>query len=175
MLLTTAWLLDQTEVTERSEARVQAPWSGLWYVNVGEDSNCSWYGMRRLGFISAGGGDLYSERMQRLQVGDPIAAFQKQAWHVGYGKVTSTAVMAKDFDTVQGPLLQQQLIQPSLAHDRDDLKRAEYVVGVDWIRTVPIGEAEWAEGPFANQDFVYELRDPKTVDFLREQFGAAAE
>ncbi|MFC0805454.1 endonuclease NucS domain-containing protein [Ensifer sp. P24N7] len=170
-LLATDWLLDQAEVAERSEARVQAPWSGLWYVNVGEGSNRAWEDMRRLGFISAGGGDWYSGPLQRLQIGDPIFAYQKQAGYVGYGKVASTAVMARDFETRQGPLLDQALVQPNLAHDRDDPKRSEYVVGVEWLRTIPLPEAKWAEGLFANQNIVCKLRDPKTVDFLKEQFG----
>lgn len=174
-LLATDWLLDQSEVIERSEARVQAPWSGLWYVNVGEGSSRSWEDMRRYGFIAAGGGEWYSSPLQRLQVGDPIVAYQKQAGYVGHGKVISTAVMARDFDTPDGLLLDQTLAQPNLAHDRDDPKLAEYVVGVEWLKTVPISEAKWAEGLFANQNIVCKLRDPKTVDFLKEQFGVAVD
>lgn len=41
-LLATDWLLDQAEVVGRSEARTQAPWSGLWYVNVGEGPHRAW-------------------------------------------------------------------------------------------------------------------------------------
>lgn len=109
-LLATDWLLDQSEVAERSEARVQAPWSGLWYVNAGEGSSRSWEDMRRFGFISAGGGDWYSAPMHRLQIGDPLVVYQKQAGYVGYGKVTSQAVMAKDFQTSNGPLADQTLV-----------------------------------------------------------------
>lgn len=174
-LLATDWLLDQAEVTERSEARVQAPWSGLWYVNVGEGSSRSWDDMRKFGFIAAGNGERYSGPLQRLQVGDPIVAYQKQAGYVGYGKITSTAVMARDFETPQGPLLTQTLVQPNLAHDRDDPKLAEYVVGVEWLKSVPLSRAKWADGLFANQNIVCKLRDPKTIDFLKEQFGVAVD
>lgn len=174
-LLATDWLLDQAEVAERSEAKVQAPWSGLWYVNVGEGSHRAWEDMRRLGFVSAGGGDWYSGPMQRLQVGDQIVAYQKQAGYVGYGKVVSTAVMARDFETSQGLLLDQTLAQPNLAHDSDDPKMAEYVVGVEWAKTVPLSEAKWAEGLFANQNIVCKLRDPKTVEFLKSQFSIVVE
>jgi len=174
-LLTTDWLLDQSEVIERSEARVQAPWSGLWYVNVGEGGNRAWEDMRKFGFIAAGGGEWYSGPLQRLQVDDLIVAYQKQAGYVGYGKVTSPAVMARDFGTSEGPLLDQTLSQPNLAHDRDDPKLAEHVVGVEWLKAVGIAEAKWAEGLFANQNIVCKLRDPKTVDFLKEQFGIAVD
>ena len=174
-LLATDWLLDQAEVAERSEARVQAPWSGLWYVNVGEGGSRSWDDMRRFGFVSAGGGEWYSRPMQRLQVDDQIVAYQKQAGYVGHGKVTATAVKARDFETAQGLLLDQTLTQPNLAHDRDDQKLAEHVVGVEWISAVPLSQAKWAEGLFANQNIVCKLRDPKTVDFLKEQFGIAGD
>lgn len=170
-LLATDWLLDQSEVVERSEARVQAPWSGLWYVNVGDGSSRSWSDMHQYGFISAGNGERYSGPLNRLQVGDPVVAYQKQAGYVGYGKVVSTAVMARDFATPSGALLDQTLTQPNLAHDRDDLKLAEYVVGIQWLKTVPISEAKRFEGMFANQNVVCKLRDPKTIDFVKSQFG----
>ena len=54
--LTTDWLLDQEEVVERAERKAKAPWSGLWYYNVGQSENRSWEDMRRYGFIAAGGG-----------------------------------------------------------------------------------------------------------------------
>jgi len=63
-------------------------------------------------------------------------------------------VMARDFMTKAGPLLDQQLTQPGFSHDRDDPLLAEYAVGVEWIRAVPISEAKWADGPFANQNIV---------------------
>lgn len=147
-LLTTDWLLDQSEVAERSEARVQAPWSGLWYVNAGAGPYRSWEDMRRYGFVAAGGGERYSGPLQRLKPADQLVAYQKQAGYVGYGKVSTPAVMARDFITEAGPLLDQPLAQPGLAHDRDDTLLAEYVAGVDWIKACPISEAKWADGPF---------------------------
>lgn len=174
--LTTNLLLDQSEVAERSESRVQAPWSGLWYVNAGDGIYRSWEDMRRYGFVAAGYGERYSGQLQRLlQPGDQIAVYQKQAGYVGYGKVKAPAVMARDFLTEAGPLLDQKLTQPALSHDRDDAKLADYVVGVDWIKTVPISEAKWADGLFANQNIVCKLRDPKTVDFLKDEFGVAVD
>ncbi len=173
-LLATDWLLDQAEVVERSEAKVQAPWSGLWYVNVGEGENRSWEDMRRYGFLSAGGGDWYSKHLHRLEVGAPIVAYQKQQGYVGYGRVTSAAVMARDFEVNGLPLLDQVLVQPNLGHDRDDPKLAEYVVGVEWLKTVPLADARWADGLFANQNIVCKLRDPKTVEFVSSQFGISS-
>ncbi|MGO9684091.1 MAG: hypothetical protein ACLPTZ_16170 [Beijerinckiaceae bacterium] len=170
-LLTTDWLMDQAEVVERSETRVKAPWSGLWYVNVGESESRAWEDMRRYGFIAAGGGPTWSRPLMRLQIGDRLVAYQKQAGYVGYGKVTKPAVMARNFQMPQGNLLDQPLAQPGLAHDREDTEHAEYVVGVDWIRSFSLTEAKWSQGLFANQNIVCKLRDPKTLEFLKHDFA----
>jgi hypothetical protein len=62
-----------------------------------------------------------------------------------------------------------------MARTGDDPTRAEYVVGMDWIKTVPAVAAKRFDGMFANQNVVCKLRDPKTLDFLREQFGLLPE
>ena len=165
-LLATDWLLDQAEVVERSEVRIQAPWSGLWYVNVGDGTSRSREDTRGYDFVAAGGGERYSGPLQRLQPGDRFVAYQKQAGYVGYGKVTTPAVMARDF-------VDQPLAQPNLSHDRDDPKLAEYIVGVEWLTAVPILDAKRIDGMFANQNIVCKLRDAKTIDFLKDQLGVA--
>jgi hypothetical protein len=170
-LLTTDWLLDQTEVIERSEAKTQPPWSGVWYVNAGEGPHRSWEDMRRYGFIAAGGGERYSGPLERLHPGDHIVAYQRQAGYVGYGIVAAPVVLAKDFTTETGPLLGQPLAQPGLGREKDDPKLAEHVVAVHWKKTVPISEAKTFEGAFANQNIVCKLRDSKTLEFLKEQFS----
>jgi hypothetical protein len=173
--LTTDWLLDQSEVTERSEAKAKAPWSGLWYVNTGEGPHRSWEDMRTHGFICAGGGEKYSGPLKRLQPGDKIVAYQKGAGYVGYGVVTASSVIVHDFHTGDGPLLEQTLVQPGMARPGADATDAEYVVGVEWIKSVPAADAKGFEGMFANPNIVCKLRDPKTIDFLRAQFGIALE
>jgi Endonuclease NucS len=174
-LLATDWLLDQSEVVERSEAKAKAPWSGLWYVNVGEGPNRSWEDMQRYNFISAGGGEKYSGPLNRLHPGDHIVAYQRNAGYVGYGIVTAAPVIANDFKTEAGPLLEQKLAQPGMARLGEDPSRAEYVIGVDWKKTVPVAQAKRFDGMFANQNIVCKLRDPKTIDFLRDQFGVSLE
>jgi hypothetical protein len=174
-LLTTDWLLDQSEVAERSVTKVKGPWSGLWYVNVGEGPHRSWDDMRCYGFIAAGGGEKYSGPLNRLHPGDRIVAYQKGAGYVGYGIVTAAPMIASDFQTTNGPLLEQSLSQPGMARPGEDATRAEYVVGVDWKKTVPIAEAKRFDGMFANQNIVCKLRDPKTIEFLRDNFGTPLE
>jgi hypothetical protein len=175
ILLSTDWLLDQSEVTERSVAKAKGPWSRIWYVNVGEGPHRSWEDMRRCGFISAGGGEKYSSPLKHLHPGAHIVAYQKGAGYVGYGIVTAAPVIAHDFQTKNGPLLKQPLAQPGMEHAGEDATRAEYVVGVNWIKSVPVGEAKRFDGIFANQNIVCKLRDPKTIEFLRDQFGVSLE
>lgn len=173
--LTTDWLLDQQEVAVRSEAKVEAPWQGIWYVNAGDGEHRSWEDMRRFGFVAAGGGEKWSGPLRRLNVGDPIAVYQKGAGYVGYGKVTAPAVMARDFVAKEGSLLAQALAQPGLDRDRDDPEKAEYAVGVNWIKTLPISDAVRFEGMFANQNIVCKLREPRTIDVLKDRFGVSLE
>ena len=173
-LLTADWLMDEDEVRERSEARTQAPWSGYWYVNAGDDSSRSWDDARAYGFLAAGGGSWYSAALKKLEVGSRLFAYQKGYGYVGYGIVTSPAVMVKDFRTASGqPLLSLPLRQPNLGHDKDDPDLAEYAIGVDWKKAVGLSEAKTFNGAFANQNIVCKLRHEPTLEFLKQQFGVA--
>lgn len=169
--LATDWLLDQEEVVERVVRRTRAPWSGLYYVNVGEGPHRSWEDMRRYGFLSAGYGRKFSSRLALLSPDDRICAYQSGAGYVGYGVVTSTAVMVREFETSDGMLLDQTLQQPNLAHDRDDPELAEYAVGVEWRKSFSVTDARTFPGVFANQHIVCKLSDEKTVAFLVKEFG----
>jgi hypothetical protein len=67
-----AWLIDPDIVQEKSEARTQAPWSGFWFVNLGEGDgrHRRWEDNREYGFISAGQVDWYARGIKRLSKGD---------------------------------------------------------------------------------------------------------
>lgn len=96
-----AWLQDPEQVQEISESRTRGPWSGYYFVNVGEGEHRNWEDNREYGFIGAGQGEWYSGALQRLSVGDEIFAYMKVRGYVGYGRVTQEAMMIKDF-TVEG-------------------------------------------------------------------------
>ncbi len=170
--LTADWLMDQDEVVERTEVRTKAPWSGNWYVNVGDDRSRSWADMMKYGFIAAGGGRFYSGKLFQLSRGDPIYAYQKQLGYVGFGIVDGEAILARDHSIDGTPLLSLPLSQKNLAHDKDDEEKGEYVVPIAWKKAVPLAEAKTFVGAFANQNIVCRLRDQATLDFLRKEFGA---
>ena len=172
--LTADWLMDQDQVVERAERRRAAPWTGYYYVNAGHDEGVrSWDDMRRFGFVSAGYGRKYSIQLDRLMPGDPIYVYQKGHGYVGFGVVTASPVMAKNFRINGHALDRGQLADPGILHDADDVDSAEHLVGVKWYKTVPLNEALTFTGAFANQNVVCKLTQPATLDFLAENFGTA--
>lgn len=173
--LTTDFLLDQEAVVERSERKVRAPWSGYWFVNVGNGEHRAWADMRRYGFTAAGGGEVYSRPLYRLSVGDKIFAYDKGKGYVGYGEVTQEAMPAAEFQTADGPLFEQDLAQPGIKRIGAPPEDAEHVVGVAWHKTCEPSQAKWFKGGFANQNIVCKLYDEATVDFLTTEFGVGAD
>ncbi|MBX7135833.1 MAG: hypothetical protein K1X67_24460 [Fimbriimonadaceae bacterium] len=169
LLLATDWLIDQEQVVEKARARKQLPWSGWYYVNIGEPDR-SWEDMRRYGFIAAGGGTQYSGKLQKLQAGDPVFAYQKGRGYVGYGIVRESSVPAGDFTVDGQALFDLPLAEPKLKHDAGDPELQEYAVGVDWKHTYSLAEAKWADGLFANQNIVCRLTHPATIEFLKQNF-----
>jgi len=169
--LTTDFLLDREEVEERSERKVRAPWSGYYFVNAGLNDYRIWEEYKRYGFVAAGGGEFYSKRLEQLGVGDKIFVYDKGNGYLGYGLVTAAKTPATEFLTEEGLLLDQKLAgRQDLARHADDPALAEYVVGVQWQKTVEPGKAKWFKGAFANQNIVCKLRDQATVDFLIREF-----
>ena len=172
--LTADWLMDQDQVVERAERRRAAPWTGYYYVNAGHDEGVrSWDDMRRFGFIAAGYGRKYSVELDRLSAGDPIYVYQKGHGYVGFGVVAAAPAMAKDFLVNGHPLDPSQLADEGILHDANDVETAEYLVGVQWHKTVPLKEALTFTGAFANQHVVCKLTQPATLDFLAKNFGTA--
>ena len=109
--------------------------------------------------------------IERLVIDDKIYVYQKGAGYVGFGKTIGDAVMAKDLLIDGVPLLDKDLSQPGLGHDRDDPDLADYVVPVQWTKTFDIAEAKTFPGAFASQHVVCKLSDPATLAFLKKEFG----
>lgn len=167
-----AWLMDPEDVQDRAESRKQAPWSGFWFVNVGEGLHRNWDDNVKYGYIGAGQGPKYSDPLKKLKEGDPIFAYMKGLGYVGFGIVREPAKMVKDFvvEGGQKTLLDVPLTAPDAADNRDDSKLGEWAVGVDWKKTFDRNDARYFKGIFANQNIVCKLRHKRTIDFLRAQF-----
>ncbi len=165
-----SWLLDPQEVTQRAESKKRLPWSGFWFVNVGEGEHRSWDDCKQYGFISAGGGKWYSDALLRLRSGDRIFAYIKGVGYVGYGEVTSESTMAKDFRINDRPLLGLPLKVPAIRHDADNPELCEWVIGVKWVLNFNREKARKFQGMFANQNIACKLRDERTLTFLKTEF-----
>ena len=164
------WQMDQEEVVERTQRRIRAPWSGTFYVNVGDGPSRSWEDMCKYGSISAGGGSIYSQKLYQLSEGDVFYAYQRQSGYVGKGEVISKAKPARDIEIDGKSLLEHPLVQPNISHDSDNTELSEHVVRVKWYKTLPILGAQTFSGAFANQNVVCKLRDQATLDFLEKAF-----
>ncbi len=172
-LLGRAWLMDPEDVQDRAESRKQAPWSGFWFVNVGEGPHRNWDDNVKYGYIGAGQGPKYSDPLKKLKEGDRIFAYMKGLGYVGFGVVREPAKMVRDFlvDGSEKTLLDVSLTAPNASDNRDDSKLSEWAVGVDWKKTFDRNDAHYFKRIFANQNIVCKLRHKRTIDFLRTQFG----
>lgn len=171
-----AWLMDPEEVEERSQSRRRAPWSGFWFVNVGEGDHRNWDDNRKYGFIGAGQGERFSQSLQKLSVGDRIFAYMGGLGYVGLGEVVSPPAPVKDFvpPNSDKPLLHLPVSANKAAENADDPAKSEWAVGVRWLKTFLREQARTFKGVFANPNIVCKLRDQQTLEFLEREFGVTA-
>ncbi len=151
----------------------QDEWTGYWFVNVGEGSYRNWEDNVKFGYIGAGQGQRYSSALKRLKVGDKIYAYMAGLGYVGFGEVINTAIMIRDF-VVQGldiPLLDAGLTAVEANANLESEALSEWVVGINWIKTVPKQQAQTFSGVFANQNVVCKLRNKQTLKFVQQHFG----
>jgi len=168
-----AWLRDPEQVQEISKTRKRSPWSGFWFVNVGEGIHRNWDDNIRYNYLGAGQGVKYSRALKRLKVGDKIFAYLKGLGYVGYGEVVHEAIMIKDFfvEKESKLLLELPLKAPNVSENIDDPELSEWAIGIKWLKSYSREEAKTFKGIFANQNVVCELRQPETVNFLTREFG----
>lgn len=179
-LLTRTWLIEPAKVSaraiERTERDDHEDWTGYYFVNISVEqtvTESTWEDSQKYGFVSANGGALYRNAMQKLQSGDKIFAYANKHGYVGYGTVAKSAVLAKDFRLRNGQLLLDQPLAGSsyLREELDDEDLAAYVVAVDWIIKVNLEAAK--RGPSYRGQVVCRIMKAATIDFLWKAFGIA--
>ncbi|MCH8839701.1 MAG: DUF91 domain-containing protein [Planctomycetes bacterium] len=167
-----AWLQDPEDVTERSASGKRPPWSGYWFVNVGEGPHRNWDDNRRYNFLGAGQGTKYSKSLKKLTPRSKVFAYMKGRGYVGFGEVASKAIPIKDYvpKDHERPLLELDLRAPNPGKNVEDLEMCDWVVPINWIKTFSREEARSFKGVFANQNIVCKLRHSPTVEFLEGEF-----
>lgn len=174
-----AWLIDPTQPVESSiEGSVKEIWNGEFYVSFGEGEHRKWSDAVKYGFISAGHGSWYSKTLFMLQPGNRVWVNVPQTGYVGVGEVAERAVKVDQFLVSQPdgsiqPITKLQVSAPLMFDKADDEEKAEYLVPVRWIKTVPIEEAIKEKGFFGNQNTVCKPTAKQwhhTVERLKKRF-----
>jgi hypothetical protein len=159
--LSRAWFMDPFESgTTVTVGKTSDPWNGEYYVSFGEyQDGRNWDDAKKFGFISAGGGPWYSRTLSQLSEGDRIWVNIPHVGYVGVGRVKETMQKAGSARfKVDGKELTLNEIKDKKGnyHQNDDSDddNAEYVVKVDWTKTVDKSKAVKETGFFGNQNTV---------------------
>ena len=167
--LSRVWLEEDLEISDIPHPI--ADWNGEYYVSFGSGAR-KWKDAEKYGFISAGGGNWYTKTLSLLHAGDRIWVNIPQTGYVGVGIVTGEASQAKDaIFTVNGA--RKHMSELELLGNyfySDDDTNAEYVVPVQWLKTVPEKTAVKETGFFGNQNTVCRPTSAKwqfTIDRLK--------
>jgi len=138
----------------------------------------SWEDALHYGFISAGGGSWYSNTLNLLNVGDRVWVKTPGKGFVGFGEVTAPSQSAADFQIeVDGALRPVLEVLTKANYHREfveDPEKAEYFVGMKWVRAVALNEAINEVGMFGNQNSVCKPTTPKwrtTVERLKQRWN----
>lgn len=179
--LARTWLIDPNQVeAQASKAPAvkggKEAWNGKdFYVALGEGDHRRWSDCRKYGFVSAGQGRWYSRTLEQLVPSARVFVCLPKQGYVGVGTVKESAVPVKDFTVeVNGeekPILNADLEAPKMYENADDPDLSEYLVRVDWLKTLPTDQAIWEKGMYANQNSATKLRSKFTLDRLTEHFG----
>lgn len=171
--LVRSWLIAPSEAdanVKSGQKRGKEPWNGEdYYVSFG--GRRDWDDALQFGFVSGGGAPWYWRTLEQLVPGKRVfVCIPGGTGYVGVGEVLASPVPISDFRVeVEGseyPLLSAPGFRAaSMGEFADDPDRAERVVAVKWLATVPRDEAIWEKGMFANQNTACALRS----SFTRER------
>ncbi|GAO02097.1 endonuclease NucS domain-containing protein [Anaeromyxobacter sp. PSR-1] len=175
-----AWLQDPFTVEAESAADSPEPeeWNGEYYGSFGYRN---WADAVKYGYFSGGGGRWYSNTLHMLQPGARLWVNIPGTGYVGVGKVEETVVpceefMVKDDAGRRVPLLTVTGASVQMKSSKEEPDNAEYVVRVNWLKTVPESEAIREPGFFGNQNTVARPTSEKwkhTIERLKVRLGVA--
>jgi hypothetical protein len=164
-----SWLKDPEDII--IEKKRKQNWTGYYFVNTGilEGKSRKWELNLKYDFVSAGGGNRWINAIKKLKKGDKIFALIKGNGYVGYGIVLEEAVIVKDY-LFEGKKIIDELPDDHTWKILKEPSKDEWLVKVEWKKTVDENNAKWFKGAFANQNVVCKLNDKDTFDYLVKEF-----
>lgn len=149
-----------------------------FYFAFGHGNHRDWADAVGYGFLSAGGGRVYSGKLRQLSNGDRVFAYIPQTGYVGVGTVVGEAVPASELvvtheDGTRSRLLDLPLLAADMWEREGSDEDREWAVAVRWDATIDRGEALKDQSLFANQNIVCRLRDDATRDVVLTRLGLA--
>lgn len=179
--LARSWLIDPGAVEAKATPKKRRPWNQRdFYISFGHGPQRQWEDARKYGFVAGGGDPWYSRTLNSLKEGHRVFVHIPGEGYVGVGTVIGTTRPVTHFRVaaasgVDIPILEAQVTAPEMGHDLEDHEKCEYLVPIEWIKTVPQSERFWEPGLFANQNTAARLRDTETIARLEQHFGLNAE
>ena len=180
--LSRVWLREPSAVAAEpgDEARPGA-WNGEYYVSFGADETRFWDEAIKYGFICGGGGTWYSNTLLLLESGARVWVNVPGSGYVGVGEVIEERVPVEEFLVSDNsgrrvPITELPLKIATATKASQSKEKAEYLVRVKWIKTVPLPQAVRERGFFGNQNTVARPKTPKwdhTIERLKVRFGIA--
>ena len=184
--LARSWLIDPVDAEVRPSRsatgtrRPRAPWNGQdFYVSFGDGEGTHdrrrWEDAMKYGFVSGGGAPWFSRTLSMLFPSARVFACIPQLGYVGVGIVRESVQRVADFNvTLNGqlvPILEAPLLSSNMGKGAEDDDASEYLVRVEWIKTLPKSEAFWEKRMYANQNTATRMRNLFTLERLIEHFG----
>lgn len=178
--LSRVWFRDPAEGLDpiANPPKQSGPWNGEYYVSFGESGERLWNDAMKFGFISAGGGRWYSKTLSLLDKGDRIWVNIPGKGYVGVAEVLAPVVKVDEFKVVLPDGREMPINDPAVGVQAPNMfakqfndDEAEYVVKVQWVKTIPSEQAVKEVGFFGNQNSVCRPTAAKwnhTVDRLKQ-------
>ena len=112
-----------------------------------------------------------------LEIGRRIWVNIPGQGYVGVGIVDGPVVKVNEFEIEDSgsirPLTEDDVIGKNIFKNRDDEEKSEYLVKVNWLKTLDVDQAIKEKGFFGNQNTVCKPVTKKwqhTVDRLKQRF-----
>jgi|SRR5690625_78381 len=179
--LARTWLVDSDAqagagASASRRTKTRESWNGTdWYVSFGAfDEGRQWVDAQKYGFISAGGGKWFIQTLKNLPLGARILVHIPKEGYVGVGTVIAEAQRFDQahvmYEGEERVLKDQQLVGTYRREGDEDDDLAEWVVAVEWQKTLPREMAFWKPGMFANQNTATRLRHQFTISQVSQAF-----